>query len=206
MLRAPAAVRPRVVMFNMAELSCRYHFDARYSLIDMPVAFAALLVIPNLPDFYRQHPGIEIILSSSDRRRNMLHDGLDCILRVGELDDGDYIAKEVGTVKMTTCASPAYLDQHGTPETMDELQQHQAVNWINSSNRQVMPWTFGTSEGSTEIELPGRLVVDNSEAYIAAGLAGLGILQGMNIFLQPYLDRGLLVEVLPDNTSPYRKL
>lgn len=76
MLRAPAAVRPRVVMFNMAELSCRYHFDARYSLIDMPVAFAALLVIPNLPDFYRQHPGIEIILSSSDRRRNMLHDGL----------------------------------------------------------------------------------------------------------------------------------
>lgn len=193
-------------MFNMAELSCRYHFDARYSLIDMPVAFAALLVIPNLPDFYRQHPGIEIILNSSDRRRNMLHDGLDCILRVGELDDGDYIAKEVGTVKMTTCASPAYLDQHGTPETMDELQQHQAVNWINSSNRQVMPWTFGTSEGSTEIELPGRLVVDNSEAYIAAGLAGLGILQGMNIFLQPYLDRGLLVEVLPDNTSPNRKL
>ena len=69
-----------------------------------------------------------------------------------------------------------------------------------------MPWTFGTSEGSTEIELPGRLVVDNSEAYIAAGLAGLGILQGMNIFLQPYLDRGLLVEVLPDNPSPNRKL
>ncbi|MBW2811419.1 hypothetical protein KX274_25770, partial [Escherichia coli] len=55
------------------------------SLIDMPVAFAALLVIPNLPDFYRQHPGIEIILSSSDRRRNMLHDGLDCILRVSDL-------------------------------------------------------------------------------------------------------------------------
>ena len=85
MLRAPAAARPRVVMFNMAELSCRYHFDVRYSLIDMPVAFAALLVIPNLPDFYRQHPGIEIILSSSDRRRNMLHDGLDCILRVSDL-------------------------------------------------------------------------------------------------------------------------
>ena len=54
MLRAPAAVRPRVVMFNMAELSCRYHFDVRYSLIDMPVAFAALLVITNLPDFYRK--------------------------------------------------------------------------------------------------------------------------------------------------------
>ena len=122
-----------------------------------------------------------------------------------ELDDGDYIAKKVGTVKMTTCASPAYLDQHGTPETMDELQQHQAVNWINSSNRQVMPRTFRTSEGSTEIELPGRLVVDNSEAYIAAG-GGAGNTTGHEYFLQPYLERGLLVEVLPDNPSPNRKL
>ena len=144
MLRAPAAVRPRVVMFNMAELSCRYHFDARYSLIDMPVAFAALLVIPNLPDFYRQHPDIDIILSSSDRRRDMLRDGLDCVLRVGELDDGDYIARKIGNIKITTCASPAWLAEHGTPETLEDLRKHQAINWINNSSRHVQPWTFTT--------------------------------------------------------------
>ena len=63
-------------MFNMAELSCRYHFDARFIRSDMPVAFAAfVLLYPTWLIFYRQHPGIEIILSSSDRRRNMLHDG-----------------------------------------------------------------------------------------------------------------------------------
>lgn len=174
--------------------------------VDMPIAFAALLVVPNLPDFYRQHPEIEIILSSSDRRRDMLRDGLDCVLRVGGLEDGDYIARNMGHIKMTTCASPGWLATHGTPETLDDLHQHRAINWINSSSRQIMPWTFETPEGTVEMTLPGKLVVDNSEAYIAAGLAGLGVLQGMNIFLQPYLDRGLLVEVLPAHPSPARKL
>ncbi|WP_237932489.1 LysR family transcriptional regulator [Buttiauxella sp. S19-1] len=174
--------------------------------VDMPIAFAALLVVPNLPDFYREHPDIEIILSCSDRRRDMLRDGLDCVLRVGELDDGDYIARKMGSIKMTTCASPAYLAEHGTPETLEELRQHQAVNWINSSSRQIMPWTFQTPGGKAEINLSGKLVLDNSEAYIAAGLAGLGILQGMNVFLQPYLNSGRLVEVLTDYPVPPRQL
>ncbi|MBT2028899.1 LysR family transcriptional regulator [Enterobacter roggenkampii] len=127
-------------------------------------------------------------------------------LRVGELDDGDYIARKIGNIKITTCASPAWLAKHGTPETLEDLRKHQAINWINNSSRHVQPWTFTTPEGVAEIALPGKLVVDNSEAYIAAGLAGLGIMQGMNLFLQPYIDRGLLVEVLPEYRSPDRKL
>ena len=86
--------------------------------VDMPVAFATLLVVPHLPDFYRQHPGVEIILSSSDLRRDMLRNGLDCLLRVGELDDGDYIARKLGNIKMTTCASPSYIASHGVPQTL----------------------------------------------------------------------------------------
>lgn len=174
--------------------------------VDMPIAFAALRVVPNLPDFYRQHPDIEIILSSSDRRRDMLRDGLDCVLRMGALEDGDYIARPMGNIKMTTCASPAYLAAQGRPETLEDLQHHQAVNWINSNSRQILPWTFQTASGIEEIHLPGKLVLDNSEAYIAAGLAGIGLLQGMNVFLQPYLDSGRLVEVLPDYPAPQRKL
>ncbi|WP_199063086.1 LysR family transcriptional regulator [Serratia sp. ASV30] len=174
--------------------------------VDMPIAFAVSLVVPNLPVFYREHPDIEIILSSSDRRQDMLRDGLDCVLRMGELDDGDYIARPMGNIKMTTCASPAYLAVHGTPKNLDELQQHQAVNWINSSSRQIIPWTFETPSGAVEVNLPGKLVLDNSETYIAAGLAGLGMLQGMNLFLQPYLESGLLVEIMPDYPAPSRKL
>lgn len=174
--------------------------------VDMPTAFAALRVVPSLPDFYRAHPTLEIILNCSDRRRDMLRDGLDCVLRMGELEDGDYVARPMGNIKMTTCASPAYLAAHGSPKTLEALHHHQAVNWINSSSRRTMPWTFETPSGTAEIHLSGKLVLDNSEAYIAAGLAGLGLLQGMNIFLQPHLDSGRLVEVLPNYPVPPRKL
>ena len=150
--------------------------------VDMPVAFATLLVVPHLPDFYRQHPGVEIILSSSDRRQDMLRDGLDCLLRVGQLDDGDYIARKLGSIKMTTCASPAYIASHGAPQTLEDLQDHQAINWINSSSRQIMPWTFATPEGITEMTLPGKLVIDNSETYLSAGLAGGGVGLGKEPF------------------------
>ncbi len=174
--------------------------------VDMPVAIAALLVVPNLPDFYRMYPGIEIVLSSSDRRRDMLRDGLDCVLRMGALEEGDYVARTLGSIKLVTCASPAYLAEHGTPATLEDLQHHQGVNWFNSNSRQIMPWVFQSPSGMEEIHLPGKLVLDNSEVYVAAGLAGLGLLQGMDFFLRPYIDDGRLVEILPDNPVPTRKL
>lgn len=174
--------------------------------VDMPVSFATLLVIPNLPDFYQKYPDIEIILSSSDRRRNIYRDGLDCVLRMGEVEDGDYIARPLGNIKMTTCASQAYVEKQGIPNSLNELQYHRILNWINSDSRQIVPWEFETSSGPKEMSLPGSLVLDNSEAYIAAGLAGLGLMQGMNIFLQPHINSGKLVEVLPDNLVPPRKL
>lgn len=174
--------------------------------IDMPIAFARQIVVPELPAFYQDHPDLEIILSSSDVRRDMLRDGLDCVLRMGALDDGDYVARPLGNIKITTCASPAYIAQHGMPQTLEDLQHHQGVNWINSNSRQVMPWYFQHAAGIEEISIPGKLILDNSEVYIAAGIAGLGLLQGMNFFLQPYIDSGQLVEVLPDFPSPSRRL
>lgn len=174
--------------------------------IDMPIAFARQIVVPKLPAFYQDHPDLEIILSSSDVRRDMLRDGLDCVLRMGALEDGDYVARPLGNIKITTCASPAYIAQHGMPQTLEDLQHHQGVNWINSNSRQVMPWYFQHAAGIEEISIPGKLILDNSEVYIAAGIAGLGLLQGMNFFLQPYIDSGQLVEVLPDFPSPSRRL
>ena len=174
--------------------------------IDMPIAFARQIVVPKLPAFYQDHPDLEIILSSSDVRRDLLRDGLDCVLRMGALDDGDYVARKLGDIKITTCASPAYIAQHGMPQTLEDLQHHQGVNWINSNSRQVMPWRFQHEAGIEEISIPGKLILDNSEVYIAAGIAGLGLLQGMNFFLQPYIDSGQLVEVLPDFPCPSRRL
>ncbi|HBQ3367110.1 TPA: LysR family transcriptional regulator [Klebsiella pneumoniae] len=139
--------------------------------VDMPIAFARLLVIPHLPDFYQAH-----------------------------------VARSLGEVALTTCASPGYLARYGAPATLEDLQSHLAVNWVNSSSRQIMPWRFQTPEGIRQIAIPGKLVLDNSEVFTAAGLAGLGMLQGMRFFLQPYIDSGQLVEVLPDFPAPRRPL
>lgn len=174
--------------------------------VDMPIAFARQIVVPKLAEFYHSHPELEIVLSSSDIRRDMLRDGLDCVLRMGTLDDGDYVARPLGNITMATCASPEYLAQYGMPSHPDDLQQHQAVNWINNNSRQIMPWRFQTPTGIKEVTIPGKLILDNSEVYIAAGLAGLGLLQGMKFFLQPYIYNGQLVEVLPDFPCPQRQL
>ncbi|QNT78633.1 LysR substrate-binding domain-containing protein [Entomobacter blattae] len=174
--------------------------------VDMPTALATLLVVPHLPSFYTAHPNIEIELSGSDRRRNLLRDGLDCVLRVGALEDSDYIVRNMGNIAMTTCASPEYLARYGMPETLEDLHRHKAVNWINRAKRQVVPWMFQTEERVVELYLKSQLVLDNSEVYVAAGLAGIGILQGLNIFLQPHLESGALVEVLPHNPVPPRQL
>lgn len=174
--------------------------------VDMPIAFARQIVVPKLAEFYRSHPELEIVLSSSDIRRDMLRDGLDCVLRMGTLDDGDYVARPLGNINMATCASPEYLAQYGMPSHPDDLQHHQAVNWINNNSRQIMPWRFQTSTGIKEVTIPGKLILDNSEVYIAAGLAGLGLLQGMKFFLQPYINNDQLMEVLPDFPCPQRQL
>lgn len=174
--------------------------------VDMPIAFARQIVVPKLTEFYHSHPELEIVLSSSDIRRDMLRDGLDCVLRMGTLDDGDYVARPLGNINMATCASPEYLAQYGMPSHPDDLQHHLAVNWINNNSRQIMPWRFQTPTGIKEVTIPGKLILDNSEVYIAAGLAGLGLLQGMKFFLQPYINNGQLVEVLPDFPCPQRQL
>lgn len=90
---------------------------------------------------------------------------------------------------LTTCASPGYLARYGAPATLEDLQSHLAVNWVNSSSRQIMPRRFQTPEGIRQIAIPGKLVLDNSEVFTAAGLAGLGMLQGMRFFATLYRQR-----------------
>ncbi len=151
--------------------------------VDMPIAFARLLVIPHLADFYQAHPEVEIVLSSSDVRRDMLRDGW--IVCCGWGSGGWRLCGALaGEVALTTCASPAYLARYGAPATLEELQSHGG-----ELGKQQQPtdyaWRFQTPEGIRQIAIPGKLVLDNSEVFTAAGLAGLGMLQGMRFFYSP---------------------
>ncbi|MBN0661003.1 LysR family transcriptional regulator, partial [Pseudomonas aeruginosa] len=89
--------------------------------VDMPIAFARLLVIPHLPAFLQQYPGIELELSSSDRLVDVIREGFDCVVRVGALKDSGLIARPLGKLTQINCASPDYLARFGYPQSLEDL-------------------------------------------------------------------------------------
>jgi DNA-binding transcriptional LysR family regulator len=98
---------------------------------------------------------------------------------------------------MVTCASPAYIVRHGLPRTLDDLRAHRAVNFFTGANRKVLEWTFRQNGELVNMKLPSSLLTNNSEALLSCGLAGLGIVHALRPALQPSIDSGQLIELLP---------
>ncbi|HEV3428199.1 MAG TPA: LysR family transcriptional regulator [Paraburkholderia sp.] len=172
--------------------------------IELPVALAKSMVVPALPDFQQLYPQVEIVLGVNDQPADLISEGIDCVVRVGELKDSGLIARQIGMVQMATGASPAYLARHGVPRTLDDLQAHKAVNFFSGRNRRVMDWTFRPGGKTVALKLQSGILTDNFDALLACGLAGCGIVQALRPALQPYIDTGHLVEVLP-NIAPVPK-
>ncbi|MCM3755076.1 LysR substrate-binding domain-containing protein, partial [Bacillus licheniformis] len=107
------------------------------------------------------------------------------------------VARTVGAVPMATCASPAYIARHGLPRTLDDLRMHRAINFFTGRNRRVLEWTFRPHGDTVAVKLASSLLTDNSEALLSCGLAGLGIVHALRPALQPSIDSGQLVELLP---------
>lgn len=165
--------------------------------VDVPITLAKAFIIPSLPAFRVAYPEIELILGSTDHQVDLIAEGVDCAVRLGELDSSSLVAKRIGAVSMVTCAAPAYLAQYGTPSTLDDLADHLAVNFLIDHRRQIMPWKFQGGAEPVSITLRSGIVVDDSEAFLCCGLAGLGLLQGLRPSLQAHIDSGELIEILP---------
>ncbi|MCB1390925.1 MAG: LysR family transcriptional regulator [Rhodobacteraceae bacterium] len=163
--------------------------------IDMPSRLARRTVVPALPGFLARHPRLTLDLSATDRRTDLLAEGVDGVVRMAVLEDSELVCRVLGNSAMTTAASPAYLQRHGTPSGPDDLAGHLLVNYA-----QHMPARDAELElaGGRTIRLPARLCVDNTEAYYAAALAGLGLIQVPRHSIRDDVAAGRLVEVLPD--------
>jgi DNA-binding transcriptional LysR family regulator len=165
--------------------------------VDMPTGTARNYIIPRLAEFLGEHPELELELSSTDRRVDLIREGFDCVLRVGTLGDSSLIARPLGAFRIINCASPAYLKQHGTPRKLEDLRKHQLVHYLTTFGAK--PDGFEYSDGTVYRELPmaGALTVNNAEAYQAACIAGLGLIQIPSVGIRHLIDKGELVEVLP---------
>lgn len=168
--------------------------------LDLPVILAKTVVIPALPLFQQRYPNIELVVGSSDTPIDIVGEGVDCVVRLGELTDSSSVARRIGTVPMLTCASPGYLDRHGVPTQLADLAQHVAVNYFSGPHRKIMDWSFDVDGETLVTRLKSGIQVNDSESFLACGLAGFGLLQGLQLSLQPYVDSGALVQVLPGLT------
>lgn len=166
--------------------------------VDMPSGVARHFIIDRLPEFLQAHPLIELELSSTDRLVDLVREGFDCVLRVGSLGDSNLIARPLGCYRIVNCASPGYLQRHGTPRSLDDLPRHQLIHYVSTLGARSPGFEYPDGKGGyASLAMPGALTVNNSEAYQAACLAGLGLIQAPMAGLRPLLDSGQLVEVLP---------
>lgn len=168
--------------------------------VDMPAILAQSVVIPALPQLLEAHPELEIELSSTDRRVDLVQEGFDCVVRLGPIVDETLIAMPLGHLRMINAASPRYLNRFGVPETLEDLlnQKHRMVHYLRNFGSKPDGWEYPSGDGYKSLMLPATVTVNSVPAYHDAGLAGLGLIQGGYPSLLTHIERGALVEILPD--------
>jgi DNA-binding transcriptional LysR family regulator len=168
--------------------------------VDLQGTLAQHYVLPRLKEFFARYPDLELEIGMGDRLVDLVRDGVDCVLRVGELRDSSMVGRRVATLQQVTCASAAYLDQHGTPSTLDELVTggHRAVNFFSSASGKMFPFDFIVDGEERSITLPGVVSVSNADAYVACCANDLGLMQAPRYHLAQYLERGVFREVLAE--------
>ncbi|WFW60590.1 LysR family transcriptional regulator [Citrobacter freundii] len=193
--------RAKDLLSNLDELDGLFHHDptsiSGKLRVDMPVGVARNLVMPRLPAFLHQYPGLELELSSSDRLVDLIREGFDCVVRVGALKDSGLIARPLGKLTQINCASPQYLARFGYPESLDDLASHAVVHYAVNLGTRSQGFEIATDNGPRWIKTGGMLTVNSTETYHAACLAGLGIIQVPRVGVREALRAGTLVEVLP---------
>ena len=169
--------------------------------IDLPNALARDLIIPRLPEFLAVHPLLEVGISTTDRRVDLVQEGFDCVVRVGPLTDSELVARPLGVLAMRNAASPAYLRAHGTPRTLADLAQHRIVHYAAKLGTQGAGWEYLDGGMLRAHPMRSVVVVNGTDAYQAACLAGLGLIQAPVRGTQRLVDAGLLVDVMPEFTA-----
>ncbi|WP_039918106.1 LysR family transcriptional regulator [Cellvibrio mixtus] len=166
--------------------------------IDMPSGMAKNRILPRLPELLARHPQLQLEISSTDRRVDVIREGFDCVIRVGKLSDSSLIARPLGKLELLNCVSPAYIALHGKPHTLEELSHHHLVHYVTTLGAKSAGFEYLRDNEPILIPMNGNITVNNSDAYSAACLAGFGIAQIPRIGAQEYIAQGNLIEILPE--------
>jgi DNA-binding transcriptional LysR family regulator len=166
--------------------------------VDVHGTLARHFVLPALPAFLAEYPDLQLHLGEGDRLVDLVREGVDCVLRVGDLKDSAMVGRRVALLEEVTCASPGYLVRYGTPATVDDLHGHCAIGFMSSATGATLPLEFLVNGEQRNVVLPATLTVAAAETYVAAARLGLGLIQVPRYHIDADLDAGILVKVLPE--------
>ncbi|TCM49734.1 LysR family transcriptional regulator [Rhizobium sp. PP-F2F-G48] len=170
--------------------------------VEMAGAFADLVVIPALCDFYQRYPQIKLDIGVGDRLVDYVVENVDCALRGGTPGDQSLIARKVGEMTMTLCAAPFYIEKFGEPQEPEDLMRdHVAVGYLVAQSGRVMDLELQSSERSVEITPNYILSVNDARSYVNAAIGGLGVAVAPGFMVEDALASGTLKPVLPGWTA-----
>ncbi|VEI17703.1 D-malate degradation protein R [Serratia plymuthica] len=175
--------------------------------VDAGGSTARQLLVPALPDFIARYPQIQIDLGVGDRLIDLINDSADCVIRSGPLADSSLIARRLFELEWVTCATPAYLARYGTPKHPCDLELgYPLAHYRHALNDRIQPLHFVDRGKEIDIQHRYHVSVNESNALLAAALAGLGIIQTFRFMAQPHLDNGELVSLLHDWQPPSEQM
>lgn len=167
--------------------------------VDVVAMIASQIVIPALCGFQKRYPDIQVDLGVGDRIVDLVADNVDCVVRGGDIVDDSMVARRLGTVEFITCAAPAYVERRGVPAHPREIAEgHLVVGYFVAGGTRIIPLDFNKEGERIEVFGPYRVAVNDSNAYLAAGLKGLGIFRTARFAVAEHLAKGDLVQVLGD--------
>ena len=169
--------------------------------VDISTGMASDILIPALPDFFERYPDIRLDLGCSDRPVDLIEEGVDCAIRGGDLPDSALIARRIGVLRFATAATPAYFAKHGRPAHPRDLGAHRCINYFSSKTGKTMDWDFVRGDETIFIPVAACLAVNDSTAYMTAGLQGLGMIQMPSYMVEPMVAAGHMELALADWTS-----
>ncbi|MBR0797756.1 LysR family transcriptional regulator [Bradyrhizobium jicamae] len=170
--------------------------------LEVQGTLARHFLLPNLPGFFAAYPDIEITMSESDRWIDLIREGVDCVLRFGQLRDSDMIARQVVMLDRLTCATPEYFARFGMPTDPLALDGHRMIGLRSLTTGRLRHMEFVIDGVLKEFPLPAPMSVTGPESYLATARLGLGLVQVPRFHAETDLAQGTLVEVLQHCRPP----
>lgn len=178
-----------------AEITSRSGEAAGLLKINVPVTFGLMHLAPLWPAFLAQHPKLSLDITLSDRVVDLVEEGFDVAVRIGQLPASSLISRKLGSTRMVLCASPEYLERRGVPGHPDELLEHDIISYSLFSSGE--NWNFRGAEGEVSVRVRPRLRTNSGDTCRAAALRHQGIILQPTFIVGPDLAQGTLRETMP---------